>query len=114
LRGKYESDMEGQILAVSFQSIAELWAWAEENNWGTMLRAGLGIFLQRFLVVPYDTDLAKTWARLSTHSKRIGRRLEAGDAWIAASAAHYNLTLLTHDLDHVNLNFPNLNVVYYP
>jgi tRNA(fMet)-specific endonuclease VapC len=113
LRTKYERDMEGQILAVSFQTIAELWSCAEENNWGTALRAGLEIFLQKFLVIPYDSDLAKTWARLSTHCKRIGRRLEAGDAWIAASAVHYKLTLLTHDLDHIDLNFPELNVVYY-
>jgi predicted nucleic acid-binding protein len=114
LRAKYETHMEGQILAVSFQSIAEFWSWAEENNWGATLRAGLEIFLQEFLVIPYDVELAKTWARLSTHGKRIGRRLEAGDVWIAASAAHYGLTLLTHDLDHVDLNFPELNVVYYP
>ena len=113
LRTKYESDMQGQILAISFQSVAELWSWAEENNWGTTLRAGLEIFLQKFLVISYDSELAKTWARLSTHGKRIGRRLEAGDAWIAASAAHYQITLLTHDLDHVGLNFPELNVVYY-
>ena len=113
LRTKYESHMEGQILAVSFQSIAELWSWAEENNWGPTLRAGFEIFLQKFLVIPYDPELAKTWARLTTHCKRIGRRLEAGDAWIAASAVHYRLTLLTHDNDHVGLNFPDLNVVYY-
>jgi tRNA(fMet)-specific endonuclease VapC len=113
LRAKYESDMEGQILAISFQSVAELWSWAEENNWGVTLRGGLEIFLQKFLVIPYDPELAKTWARLSTHCKRSGRRLEAGDAWIAASAAHYKLPLFTHDLDHVGLNFPELNVVYY-
>jgi tRNA(fMet)-specific endonuclease VapC len=113
LRGQYETHMEGQILAISFQSVAELWSWAEENNWGTTLRGGLETFLQKFLVIPYDSELAKTWARLSTHCKRIGRRLEAGDAWIAASAAHYKLTLLTHDFDHVGLNFPELNVVYY-
>jgi tRNA(fMet)-specific endonuclease VapC len=113
LRAKYENNMEGQILAISFQSVAELWSWAEENNWGPTLRAGLEAFLQKFLVIPYDSELAKTWARLSTHCKRIGRRLEAGDAWIAASAVHYKLTLLTHDFDHVNLNFPDLNVVYY-
>jgi len=113
LRARYDTHMEGQILALSFQSVAELWSWAEENNWGTTLRAGLETFLQKFLVIPYDSDLAKTWARLSTHCKRIGRRLEAGDAWIAASAAHYKLTLLTHDFDHVELNFPDLNVVYY-
>ena len=113
LRARYDTHMEGQILALSFQSVAELWSWAEENNWGTTLRAGLETFLQKFLVIPYDSDLAKTWARLSTHCKRIGRRLGAGDAWIAASAAHYKLTLLTHDFDHVELNFPDLNVVYY-
>lgn len=113
LRTKYEREMEGQILAVSFQSIAELWSWAEENNWGMTLRAGLEVFLHKFLVIPYDSELAKTWARLSTHCKRSGRRLEAGDAWIAATAAQYKLTLLTHDLDHVGLNFPHLNVVYH-
>ena len=113
LRAKYEGDMKGQILALSFQSVAELWSWAEENNWGTTLRHGLEVFLQEFLIIPYDSELAKTWARLSTHCKRIGRRLEAGDAWIAASAAHYNLMLLTHDRDHLGLNFPELKVVYY-
>ncbi len=113
LRAKYERHMEGQILAISFQSIAELWSWAEVNNWGTALRAGLEIFLRKFLVIPYDAELAKTWARLTTHCKRIGRRLEAGDAWIAACAVHYKLVLLTHDLDHVGLNFPDLKTIYY-
>lgn len=113
LRGKYETHMEGEILAISFQSVAELWSWAEENNWGTSWRAGLEIFLQKFLVIPYESELAKTCPRISTQCKRIGRRLEAGDAWIASSAAHYKLILLTHDSDHVGLNFPDLNVVYY-
>ena len=79
LRVQYETRMEGQILAVSFQTVAELWSWAEENDWGTTLRAGLEIFLQKFLVIPYDPELAQTWARVTTHCKRIGRRLEAGD-----------------------------------
>lgn len=113
LRAKYETHMERQILAISFQSVAELWSWAEDNDWGMSLRAGLETFLQKFLVIPYDSELAKTWARFSTHCKRIGRRLEAGDAWIAATAAHYKLTLLTHDLDHVGLSFPELKVIYY-
>ena len=80
---------------------------------GTTLRAGLEIFLQKFLVIPYDPELAQTWARVTTHCKRIGRRLEAGDAWIAASAVHYKLVLLTHDLDQVGLNFPDLKTIYY-
>ena len=105
--------MRGQIPALSFQSVAELLAWAESNNWGEKQREGLDIFLQKFLVIPYDIDLAKAWARISTLSKRNGRRLEAGDAWIVATAVHYKLTLLTHDKDHVGLLIPDLKVVSY-
>ena len=113
LRAKYESHMRGQILALSFQSVAELWSWAEENNWGVKQREGLTVFLQRFLVIPYDGDLAKAWAKVETHSKRIGRRLESGDAWIAATAVRYKIPLLTHDRDHVGLNYPDLHVISY-
>jgi|ERR1051326_3544682 tRNA(fMet)-specific endonuclease VapC len=113
LRARYEPHMQSQIMALSFQSVAELWSWAEENNWGAKQRAGLDIFLQRFLIIPYDDDLAKGWAKVETHCKRIGRRLEAGDAWIAATAVRYKIPLLTHDRDHVGLNYPGLRVISY-
>jgi tRNA(fMet)-specific endonuclease VapC len=113
LRAKYEPHMEGQILALSFQSVAELWSWAEENNWGAKQREGLTVFLQRFLVIPYDLDLAQAWAKVGMHCKKIGRRLESGDAWIAATAIRYKIPLLTHDRDHVGLNYPDLQVISY-
>ncbi len=86
----------------------------QKRTVGEWLCDGLEVFLQKFLVIPYDPDLPKTWARLSTHCKRIGRRLEAGDAWIGATAVQYKIPLLTHDYDQVGLDFPDLNVVYYP
>ncbi len=49
-RVDYEVHMIGNILALSFQSIAELWAWAEENNWGDKQKLGLEIFLKSFLM----------------------------------------------------------------
>jgi tRNA(fMet)-specific endonuclease VapC len=113
IRAKYEPHLQGQILALSFQSVAELWSWAEENNWSDEQRDGLVVFLQKFLIIPYDMELAKVWARLETHCKRIGRRLESGDAWIAATAIRYKMPLLTHDRDHVGLNYPDLNVISY-
>ena len=113
LRAQYEPHMQGQILALSFQTVAELWSWAEENNWGARHREGLERFIQRFLVIPYELELAKTWAQLSTHRKRIGRRLEAGDAWIAATAVRFRIPLLTHDRDHVGLKYPDLHVISY-
>lgn len=65
LRRRYEPHMRGEILALSFQSVAELWAWAEERNWGPAARRRLESFLRRFLVIPYDAGLAKVWARVS-------------------------------------------------
>jgi len=105
--------MQNQILALSFQSVAELWSWAEENNWGTSRREGLERFIRRFLIIPYDLELAKSWARLSAHCQRIGRRLEAGDAWIAATAVRFRIPLVTHDRDHVGLRYPDLHVISY-
>ena len=111
LRLWYQSRMQGQVLALSFQSVAELWAWAEENNWGAKQREGLNAFLERFLIIPYDIELAQSWARVMASCKKAGRRLEAGDAWIAATALRYQIPLLTHDRDHIGLNIPNLDVV---
>lgn len=113
LRAQYEPHMKGQILALSFQSVAELWAWAEDNSWGDRQREGLDAFLRRFLVIPYDFELAQVWARVSAHCKRRGRRLEAGDAWIVSTAVHRKIPLLTHDRDHVGLEISDLDVVSY-
>jgi tRNA(fMet)-specific endonuclease VapC len=113
LRAQYEPHMTGQILALSFQSVAELWAWAEDNNWGEKQRNGLDAFLRRFLVIPYDFALARVWARISAYCKKRGRRLEAGDAWIVATAVHREIPSLAHDGDLVGLEIPDLTVISY-
>ena len=113
LSGKYEKHMEGKILALSFQSVAELWSWVEERGWGERQRAGMEGFLQKFLVIPYDFELARVWARVNAQCKKKGRRLEAGDAWIVATAVHRQIPLLTHDLDHVGLEVEGLTVISY-
>jgi predicted nucleic acid-binding protein len=105
--------MLGQVLAVSFQTAAELFQWAEERQWGTAARNDLDRVIGSLLVVPYDTDLARAWGRVMSLAKGAGRRLEAGDAWIAATAVHRQLTLLTHDRDLVGLSIPGLNVICY-
>jgi predicted nucleic acid-binding protein len=45
------------------------------------------------------------------HCKARGRRLEAGDAWILATAVHRRLPLATHDADHLDLAIPRLKVI---
>jgi len=113
IRAKYEAHTTGSILALSFQSVAELWSWAEENDWGERQRAGMEDFLRKFLVIPYDFELAKVWARVNAQCKKKGRRLEAGDAWIVATAVHRGIPLMTHDLDQVGLAVEGLTVISY-
>jgi tRNA(fMet)-specific endonuclease VapC len=113
LRRRYEPHMRGETLALSFQSVAELWDWAESNHWGTKARNGLDTFLRRFLVIPYDFDLAKTWARVMEAARQEGRRLEAGDCWIAATAVHRGVALLTNDRDLVDRRIEGLRVISY-
>jgi len=113
VRELYEPHLRGQVLALSFQSVAELWKWAEENNWGERQREGLDAFLRRFLVIPFDAELTKVWARVSAHCKKRGRRLETGDAWVLATAVHRALPLITHDRDQVGLEIPEVQVISY-
>ena len=109
----YAKHMEKQTLALSFQSVAELWNWAEVRGWGEGARDGLELFIKRFLVIPYDYALAKVWARTMHSSQKEGRRLESGDCWIAATAIHRQIPLLTHDRDFLDLPIPGLEVISY-
>lgn len=113
LRARYEPHMSGNVLALSFQSVAELWLWTEENGWGDRQKSGMEDFLRKFLVIPYDFELAKDWAKVSAQCMKQGRRLEAGDAWIAATAVHRRIPLLTHDRDFVGLEVEGLKVISY-
>jgi tRNA(fMet)-specific endonuclease VapC len=110
-RAQYAPHLEGQILAISFQTAAELYQWAEQKNWGTAQRNALDHFISRFLMIPYDEDLGRAWARVMTRARALGRRLEAGDAWIAATAVRHQIALITHDRDFTELALPGLQVV---
>ena len=110
---RYAIPMEKQTLALSFQSVAELWNWAEARDWGDEARNGLDLFIKRFLVIPYDYALARAWARAMQTSRKRGRRLDSGDCWIAAMAIHRRIPLLTHDRDFLDRSIPGLQVISY-
>jgi tRNA(fMet)-specific endonuclease VapC len=113
VRALYEPYLIGNTLGLSFQSVAEIWKLAVGRRWGQRRRDELEAFLRRFLIIPYDYELARVWARLSVEAERVGRRLESGDAWIAATAVHRRLTLFTHDRDLKDLPVSGLTVVSF-
>jgi len=47
--------------------------------------------------LPVDDEAARTWARLRIYLAETGRRVRINDLWIAATALHYELPLVTRD-----------------
>jgi tRNA(fMet)-specific endonuclease VapC len=111
LRALYEPHLQGRILSISFQTVAELYQWAEQNRWSASSLAGLDQFIAQFVEIPYERELARAWARIINHSRTIGRRLDSADGWIAATALRHGLPLITRDKDLADLKFPGLVVI---
>ena len=60
--------------------------------------------------MPSSRDLILGWADVMAGARANGRRIEAADAWIAATALLYGAALVTHNpKDYMGV--PNLSVL---
>jgi tRNA(fMet)-specific endonuclease VapC len=105
----YEQHLTGQTLFVSFMTVAELYRWPFEKNWGEPKKQGLVQFLRNFAVLPYDEGLAWSWAELVGKTCR-GRPMSFADSWIAATALRHDIPIVTHDKKHFE-HIPGLTVI---
>ena len=106
----YSSSLAGKRLCVCFQTVAELRLWALIRRWGDPRRQALDALLDQFVVLPYDSMMAQRWADVTAHRRRLGRPIDCGDAWIAASALRHAATLLTHNAKDYE-NIPGLDLI---
>jgi len=95
----YRQHLQGQILALSFMTVAELYQWAYIRRWEERRLAWLEERLRSYVVVPYDAELCKRWAMISVERQRLGRPISVQDAWIAATGVRHELPLVTHNRD---------------
>ncbi len=109
----YLLHLQNATWLISFQTVAEMRFGARKAGWGASRQQDLERFLQRFQVVPSTDPLATCWAEVKLESQRAGLRLEAGDAWIAATARLLNAPLLTHDRDFSPQSCPSVTVYRY-
>jgi tRNA(fMet)-specific endonuclease VapC len=93
---RYRDHISGRLLGISFMSLAELERWPLERHWAAFRRAELAQHLTRYVVLPTSRECAK-WAEVSWEARRKGRPIQTADAWIAASAPHYQVPLITHN-----------------
>lgn len=94
---QYRSHIEQHIPCISFQTVAELYQWAEKSEWGDKRRERLQAWLHRFVVLGYDEETARIWAQIRAERERQGRPLAAQDAWVAACAIRHGYLLITHN-----------------
>jgi tRNA(fMet)-specific endonuclease VapC len=102
--------LRNRDLLISFMTEAELEQWILLAKWGVDRVRRFRFFMTRFASVPSSHDLMVQWAEVMVAAKANGRRIEAADAWIAATALLYGATLITHNpKDYVGV--PNLRVL---
>ena len=101
--------MRNRDLLVSFMTEAELEQWILLAKWGVDRVRRFRIFMTGFASVPSSRDLILRWAEVMVAARANGRRIEAADAWIAATTLLYGATLITHNPKDY-LGVPNLVV----
>ena len=97
LAARYDAELVGRTVAISFMTLAELDRWAIQARWGAARRRRLEEYLEPFVVQPYTRELCRKWAEVTVAAQASGFRIECADAWIAATALLYDLPLVTHN-----------------
>ena len=68
--------------------------------------------LQPYQVLDISPDIAWQYAQVSRRLRQLGRRIGDNDLWIACTALHGDLELVTRDAGHFR-RVPNLKVIEY-
>lgn len=109
----YQRHLLGHHWFVSFMTLAEIYRWPFAQNWAEPRRLALEQFAHsRFVVLPFNQGLARTWAELTGRTMR-GQPMSLADSWIAATALHHRLPLVTHNARHFE-GVPGLTVITEP
>lgn len=109
-RELYRGDLEGRRLCLAFQTVAELKMGSIHGMWGKRRVEQLDRTLQRYVILPYDAEMADCWAEICARRRRAGNPIACGDGWIAAAALRHDLLLITHNGSHFE-GIPGLRVV---
>jgi predicted nucleic acid-binding protein len=58
----------------------------------------------RMPMLPVDDEVSNAWAQMRAYLAASGRQVDANDMWIAATAAAYEIPVVTQDTDFDALN----------
>jgi len=69
----YHPHLAGNVLAVSFMSVAELDLWALEHKWGRGRKKKMQEYLRSYVIHPFDRELCLKWAEVTNGVHRKGQ-----------------------------------------
>lgn len=93
----YTPHLLGKMPAISFMTLAELERWSLVRGWGTTKQLQLAALLSGYTILFPDAALCRKWAQITNQVERSGYKIKAPDAWIAATALHFDVPLITHN-----------------
>ena len=93
----YAPHLMKQELAISMMTVAELFQWAGMRKWGTTRLAQLEALLNSYTMLPDDLETCRHWAETRVARHNLGHPISPQDAWVAATALRYGLSLITHN-----------------
>ncbi len=109
----YDRHLTGKQLVVALQTVAEMRYGAIVAGWGDGRLAELERRIALARVAVIDDAMIWTHARLRARCRAAGHALadasHAADLWVAATAAHFEIPVVTHDT--VFSNAPGLEVI---
>ncbi len=110
----YRPHVQNKILSVSFVTVGELYCGAVKKLWGVERLAVLEARLAAVVVIPYDIEVCKAYAKLKNEAKTAtgtDRAVGANDLWIAACAIrHHGLPLISNNRKHFE-RLPGLQLI---
>ena len=77
--GHYKRTIQGKRLALSFMSVAELYKWSVKRKWSQDKMHVLEGAIKRYLVLPFDHELARMWGRITAECEILGRPIPPSD-----------------------------------
>jgi tRNA(fMet)-specific endonuclease VapC len=93
----YEPVLDGNLLMIAAQTLAELELMPLVNNWTKKRHAALRSFLKKYVLLEATETVCLFWAEIQAEARRMGRSVSVADAWIGATALAYDVPLVTHN-----------------
>jgi len=101
LAQQYAPLLVGRQMLIAVQTVTELYCEARKANWGEARLQQLEQRIARAVIAPCDDQLARTCAdlrlRCLRHGPALAQKVHTNDLWVAATAAHYEIPLVSSD-----------------